>query len=71
MGISENVYMILCTVNETGRTFYIKSGRGRGTPFTTTNISYARGELTKYNKYNTDNYYTYRLVKVTQVEETC
>lgn len=59
--------MIMCCRPNEEEYFYCTSGRNN-TPFTTTQLSSARGELTKYQKLNTFNY-EYKLVKITDVEE--
>jgi len=61
----ESVYMIMATDNKTGDESWHKSGRNC-TPFTTTSIGSARGELTR-SKHNT--WATYKLVKVSNVQD--
>ena len=56
----ENVYMILAINNKPGETEWHKTGRGY-TPFTTTNLGRAKGELTRCQKRT---YCIYKLVKI-------
>jgi hypothetical protein len=61
----ESVYMIMSTDNETGDEHWLKSGRNC-TPFTTTSIASARGELTRCKRHD---WATYKLVKVSDVQD--
>ena len=57
----ENVYMLIVTC--AGENFWHKTGRGAGTPFTTTNLGTARAERTRYKKY----YGNTRIVRIAEV----
>lgn len=57
--------MIISTNNSSGEEHWLHTGRGF-TPFTTTNLSRAKGELTKCKKRIGR---TYRLVKIESIKD--